>query len=126
VGSEGRRAVRHDRAEHPVQASTTRSGGRIWFVWIRAQGHLVDHAVTDEDASCSRHGWYRAVCGAVFLPAAMEAPPLPACAECGRLIRARLDASPGGQQDGSAKTGRHARAGWWSRTFGRGRRDGAG
>ena len=46
--------------------------------------------MTDEAVADSR-GTYRAMCGVVFVPAAMEAPPRPACAACGQRIRARLD-----------------------------------
>jgi hypothetical protein len=71
----------------------TATEGRVWFVWITSLGHGVDHAVTDEEVAASRAGRcgeYRSVCGAVFLPAAMESASGPACPRCVVFLRARV------------------------------------
>ena len=44
---------------------------RLWFIWITAQTHDLDHAVLEEDLVAAQ-GEYRAACGAAFLPAPME------------------------------------------------------
>jgi hypothetical protein len=68
--------------------------GRVWFIWITAQDQGVDHAVTDEELAAERaenRGTPQAVCGAVFVPAPMEAESLPRCARCVAFLRARRD-----------------------------------
>jgi hypothetical protein len=49
---------------------------RVWFIWLTSYAEPVDHAVTDEEMAASR-GNYRAMCNALFFPAAMESPPKP-------------------------------------------------
>lgn len=98
----------------PRSAVQARSA-ELRFTWITAFGHGVDHAVTDEEAVASR-GEYRAMCGTVFLPAAMERPPMPPCPWCMARVRAHLQAQ--GAREGLP--GRHRRASWWTRFFLRG------
>jgi hypothetical protein len=88
------------------------------FTWITALGHGVDHAVTDEEAVASR-GEYRAMCGALFVPAAMEKPPMQPCPPCVGHIRAHWKARDG---ERAGLPGRHSRSRWWTRIFGRGSR----
>jgi hypothetical protein len=69
-------------------------GGRWWTSPITAQcGVPVAHEVTDE-AFAAGQGEYEAVCGAVFLPAPLVAPPGRPCSECrGVLTAARRAAA---------------------------------
>jgi len=82
---------------------------RLRFIWITALHYDVDHAVTDEEATdrTSDHpGAFRSVCGAEFLPAAMECAPRPPCPRCRIVVRPRLPEPP-------RLTPRRRR--WWSR-----------
>lgn len=68
------------------------SSARVFVIWVSAQDPAVDHAVTDEEmgarnAEC--RGDYRAVCGAVFLPASDDQPPHPTCPACAAILRRR-------------------------------------
>jgi hypothetical protein len=67
----------------------TVTGDRVWYIWLTAYSEPVDHAVTDEDMAAGR-GEYRAVCRAVFLPAAMESPPKPACPACLKALQSHM------------------------------------
>jgi hypothetical protein len=80
---------------------------RVWFIWVTQFGQDVDHAVTDEEVvtRSAGGGRYRAVCGAVFLPAAMEQPPGEACPSCGAVLVDGLPARPSRIEAG----GRHDR-----------------
>ncbi len=67
---------------------------RSRIFWITAQEDGTEHAVTDEAQEASRAagvGWYEAVCGAVFLAAAMEAGPVGRCASCRAFLRAQYE-----------------------------------
>jgi hypothetical protein len=71
----------------------TATGGRVWFIWVTAHYPDVDHAVSDEESAArnvENRGEYRALCGAVFLPAPSSRPPGPACPACDRFLRARV------------------------------------
>lgn len=61
---------------------TTTNDARVWFIWVAAHIPVVDHAVTDEEMaarSVENRGEYRALCGAVFLPAPDDWPPGQRC-----------------------------------------------
>jgi hypothetical protein len=100
----------------------TMTTGRIFFIWVSAHYPLVDHAVTDEEMAArtiENRGEYRAVCGAVFLPAPDDRPPAPCCPACVQLVRARATLPTAQQRFGHHA--RHARISWWSRLWPGGR-----
>jgi hypothetical protein len=88
-------------AAAPSMTGTTE---RIWFIWVTQFDQDVDHAVTDEEmvTKSDGSGRYRAVCGAVFIPAAMEQPPGKACPSCSAVLVDRLPATA--EQDRSRRS----------------------
>lgn len=99
----------------------TATDARVWVTWITAFGQGVDHAVTDDEVNARRAehpGEYRAVCGAAFLPAAMESAPRPPCPACLRFLRTRANLSGPEQRLGSPRRRRrHGQPGWWARVM---------
>lgn len=72
----------------------TATSERLWFIWITSLNHGVDHAVTDDEVvsrTAEHPGAYRAVCGAEFLPAAMECAPRPPCPYCSGVVRPKTN-----------------------------------
>jgi hypothetical protein len=91
---------------------------RVFFIWVSAHFPHVDHAVTDEEMaarSAENRGEYRAVCGAVFLPAPDDRPPLRACPECGRSLRTQVPADQERLRAPRRDRARQTRVGWWGR-----------
>lgn len=92
-------------------------GERMFSIRVTAYCPRVDHAVTDDEMgarSVEGRGEYRAVCGAVFLPAPDVWEPGRFCTECVRVLRARATL-PTVEQRFSHRRARHARPGLWQR-----------
>jgi hypothetical protein len=73
--------------------SNVTTGERVWFVWLTALDRDLDHAVTDEEMIAGQtrgRGRYRAMCGAVFLPAPMERGPGFPCTACAAILIDRI------------------------------------
>jgi hypothetical protein len=91
---------------------------RVRCIRVTALSPRVDHAVTDAEMAVrnvEHRGEYRAICGAVFLPA-------PDCrpAQCCPFCLPYLLRQPGKRQEHSrGHRGRHARAHSWSRLWAR-------
>lgn len=99
------------------QVSMMAIGERMFSIRVTAFCPRVDHAVTDDEmaartAEC--RGEYRAVCGAVFLPAPDVWAPGRFCPDCARVLRARATL-PTVEQRLGQRRGRHARSGLWRR-----------
>lgn len=116
---------RFDRAGHPAaraRAIMTATKDRLFFIWVTAHYPRVDHAVSDAEIAArdaASRGEYRALCGAVFLPAPDTRPPGQLCPACSRFLRARatLPATEQRLDCPRGHRGRHARAGWWTRLW---------
>src|SRR2546430_16120370 len=90
---------------------------RVFSIRVTALYPHVDHAVTDEEMVArdrESRGDYRAVCGAVFLPAPDTRAPGRFCPECVRVLRARATLPTVEQRLGHTRA-RHARPRWWVR-----------
>lgn len=90
----------------------TATAEQLRYIWITALQDDVDHAVTDEEATnrtAAHLGAFRAVCGAEFLPAAMECAPRPPCTRCVVTVR-----PPAPEPARHTRTRRR----WWTRNRG--------
>lgn len=95
---------------------------RVFFIWVTALHPRVDHAVSDAEMAArdtEGRGEYRALCGAVFLPAPDTQPPAQPCPACGRYLRAKATLPTPEQRlaNRGSHRGRHARPGWWTRLW---------
>jgi hypothetical protein len=68
-------------------------------------GAPVEHQVSDDTFALGR-GKYQALCGQVFIPVAMAAPPGRPCPECQRILSAARQAAAS-----ASRRGRHRRHG---------------
>jgi hypothetical protein len=92
-------------------------GKRVFSIRVTAFSPHVDHAVTDDEMAARSdecRGEYRAVCGAIFLPAPDVWAPGRFCPGCVRVLRARATL-PTIEQRLDQRQGRHARPGVWKR-----------
>lgn len=106
---------------------TTTGTRRLFTILVTAYYPSVEHAVSDEEMAArntENRGEFRAVCGAVFLPAPSTRAPGGRCPACARVVGARATlADLAVRLDGSRPyRARHERRrGWWGRLFGCGR-----
>lgn len=96
---------------------------RLFTIRVTALFPDVDHAVTDEEMAArneENRGDYRALCGAVFLPAPSTRGPGRWCPECARFAWARATLADMQDRVGASRRAgaRNARSGWWGRLFG--------
>jgi hypothetical protein len=101
---------------------------RLFTIWVTAYYPNVEHAVTDEEMAArnaENRGEFRALCGAVFLPAPSTRPPGGRCPTCVRFdqVRATLPELASRLDGSHTQRARHGRQGWWGRLLacGRGR-----
>lgn len=93
---------------------------RTRVIWVTAFYPDVEHAVTDNEMAArgrEHRGEYRAVCGAVFLPAPSDRPPGHRCPACQRYVRAQATL-PDLRDRLVGRRRRHAQPGWWERLWG--------
>lgn len=96
---------------------------QVLCIRVTALSPRVDHAVSDAEMAArdvEHRGEYRALCGAVFLPAP-DCPPAPCCPFCLPYLRRQRRSSlpTAGRRQGHSRgrRGRHARARSWSRLW---------